>query len=220
MKCKYCGKQISREKKFCSPKCYWKWQKDRPYEERYGLSKAKEIKNKISKAHFGKGFFSQIQIVCKVCGKTISVSPSDFKGGRKFCSRNCYETYRKGKTFEELYGKEKGREIAEKISKAHKGRKKSKDHIQKILKTRKKRGSWEKKVAINIKDNYDFFIFPQAVCDRIAVKENTIFFIEIKQPKKHDKLRSLQKQFKKIVERINSNHIKYLVVRCLGGKDN
>ena len=50
-----------------------------------------------------------------------------------------------------------------------------------------------------IKGEYDKIFLPYEVCDRIAVKNGKITFIEVK--KKVEKLREKQKEFSKIVKK-------------------
>jgi hypothetical protein len=60
------------------------------------------------------------------------------------------------------------------------------------------RGQEERKVVNRIKEEYDDIFAPNAVCDKIAFKDNKIIFIEIK--RKGQKLRPRQAKFKKLVQ--------------------
>lgn len=56
---------------------------------------------------------------------------------------------------------------------------------------------FENLIAEKIRNEYDFLFYPNEICDRIGVKKDKIFFIEIKNPK--DKtLTDKQRLFKKI----------------------
>lgn len=83
-------------------------------------------------------------------------------------------------------------------------------HIQTIMKinrnrTRedfsemgKKSRIYENLVENKIKDSFELIFKPYEVCDRIGVKDNKIFFIEIKNVK-NKKLTEKQRKFKSIV---------------------
>jgi len=45
-------------------------------------------------------------ISCKYCNKTIVLFPSQYKEGRSFCSRKCYNGWRKGRTYVDIYGED------------------------------------------------------------------------------------------------------------------
>jgi hypothetical protein len=57
----------------------------------------------------------------------------------------------------------------------------------------------ENLVEQRIKNSFDFMFKPYEVCDRIAVKNDKIFFIEIKS-RKHGRLTEKQRQFKNIAK--------------------
>jgi len=65
-----------------------------------------------------------IRVKCKICGKKFVTCPSRVKSGRgKYCSRECYrealkghEPSNKGKTLEEMVGKEKASKIRLRIA--------------------------------------------------------------------------------------------------------
>ncbi|MCK4526192.1 hypothetical protein KAW18_02375 [candidate division WOR-3 bacterium] len=52
-----------------------------------------------------------------VCGKEASFGGLAF-GYHGFCSKYCFDNFRRGKTYEELFGKERAKEIKEKLSKS------------------------------------------------------------------------------------------------------
>jgi hypothetical protein len=56
----------------------------------------------------------------------------------------------------------------------------------------------ENLVAEKIKDSFDFLFKPYEVCDRIGIKNNKIFFIEIKS-QKNKTLTEKQRHFKRLV---------------------
>ena len=72
----------------------------------------------------------------------------------------------------------------------------------------KKSRKFEKIVAKKISKNFSKIFEPFRVCDRIAIKNNQIYFIEIKKSTK-DKLKPKQKQFKKICDELGYNYIIY-----------
>lgn len=53
---------------------------------------------------------------------------------------------------------------------------------------------YENKFIESIKNDFDLLFFPTEVCDRIAIKDGKIYFIEVK--RKREKLRKKQQQFK------------------------
>lgn len=61
----------------------------------------------------------------------------------------------------------------------------------------KKSRVYENLVEEKIRGSFDFFYKPYEICDRIGIKDNKIFFIEIKSPKNRT-LTEKQRQFKKI----------------------
>lgn len=65
----------------------------------------------------------------------------------------------------------------------------------------KKSRKLENEVASKIKGEYDFMFTPFRVCDRIAIKDGILIFIEIK-PKKKQNLRPQQKKFKEICKQL------------------
>jgi len=94
LKCIICGDnfeviQSQKNQKCCSRKCSSKLQ---------GENRKKE----------------KIKLECVICGKTFKVNLAVSKY-KKYCSRKCVEIFqsinRKGKSYEEMYGKEKTKEI-------------------------------------------------------------------------------------------------------------
>ena len=68
-------------------------------------------------------------------------------------------------------------------------------------------------VFINkIRTEYDSLYPPSAVCDVIGIKDGVIHFIEVKNQETHDTLTERQKDFKKLVESLNSPNIIYEVL--------
>lgn len=67
------------------------------------------------------------------------------------------------------------------------------EHLTKMGRMSRKR---ENDAINNVRSEYDKIFLPQEVCDRIAVKDGKIFFIEVKDLKQE--LRSKQKEFKEI----------------------
>lgn len=80
----------------------------------------------------------------------------------------------------------------------------SKEHLSEMGKKSRER---ENKAIGNIECEYDQIFLPQEVCDRIAIRNGKLFFIEVKGPKQ--KLTPKQKEFK---ETTKDN---YLVVRSI-----
>lgn len=84
--------------------------------------------------------------------------------------------------------------------------------IQQCRKAGKNSRKYEKEIVeTRLKNKFDFIFYPTHVCDRIAIKDNTIHFIEIKKDK-HEKLKPKQKEFQSICKRIG---IPYLIERYL-----
>lgn len=101
------------KRKFCSFKCGHDYRKGRTFEELYGKEKSNEIKAKISLGGIGKKRLRlKNKKVCLICNK-IFESPPSLK--QKFCSYKCSFVYRKGKTLEDLCGKERADEIKKKM---------------------------------------------------------------------------------------------------------
>jgi len=71
----------------------------------------------------------------------------------------------------------------------------SKEHLTKMGQMSRKR---ENAVIENIRSDYDKIFLPQEICDRIAIKDGKMFFIEVKGPKQQ--LRPKQKEFKDIAK--------------------
>ncbi len=65
----------------------------------------------------------------------------------------------------------------------------------------KKSREREKRIAEQIKKDYDRLFIPSRICDRIALKDNKLVFIEIK-PKYRQKLRPKQEEFRQLCERL------------------
>lgn len=82
----------SLNKKYCSPDCKNK-------------AHSKLLKGKKS---------NKVFVFCDNCGNEIVKYPSLIRKNN-FCSYECFYSYRKGKTFEELYGENKAKEIKESI---------------------------------------------------------------------------------------------------------
>ena len=55
-------------------------------------------------------------------------------------------------------------------------------------------------VETRLKNKFDTIFYPTHICDRIAIKNNTIHFIEIKK-NKHEKLKPNKKNFKRFVKK-------------------
>jgi len=79
-KCEWCGKEFSspigEHKRFCSNECIMEFEKNH----------FKGKNNPVWK--------EKIILKCVYCGKTFNAHPVEIKGGRKFCSRECYENWR------------------------------------------------------------------------------------------------------------------------------
>ena len=109
------------------------------FEEFYGIDKSKLIKDKISektklqmedpkiRKKISKKLTKSIKIKCFTCGKIIMKPPSQIKN-HNFCNNKCKGKFKagkpgftKGKTFEELYGIEKTKELKNKLSERFKG---------------------------------------------------------------------------------------------------
>ena len=105
--CGVCKKKFldvpSTNRKVCSWKCKCAWQKGR------GGAKKQNIK-----------------IKCKECGSEIITCKSSIKNGRKFCSKLCADIHRigneeykkgcKGKTWEQIHGKQKAKDMKKLLS--------------------------------------------------------------------------------------------------------
>lgn len=100
--------------------------KGKTYEEIHGVEKAKELRKQRSISLS----IPKIPLVCPVCNKTVYLLPGIIKN-RKFCSHKCSCIYRGGKTYEEIYGVERAKEIRKK-QKAGWTEEKRKKHAEKI----------------------------------------------------------------------------------------
>ena len=78
----------------------------------------------------------------------------------------------------------------------------SKEHLSKMGKKSRER---ENRVIESIKDQYHKIFLPQEVCDRIAIKDGKIFFIEVKSLKQG--LSPKQEIFKKLTKN------RYIVIK-------
>jgi len=97
IQCLNCHKIITvlesdKDRKYCSWKCF--------KEKEWGLESKTQIR------------------YCEICGREFKFYPS-FSAGR-FCSQDCDKISRIGKTFVDLYGPKKAKEIGEKISNKNK----------------------------------------------------------------------------------------------------
>ncbi len=101
--------------------------KGKNFEELYGKEKALEIKRKISKYHKNKKTpLNQIK-------RHSKIMKLKFKKGE-------ISIWNKGKTWEEIYGKERAEQMKKKWGEKYIGRKFSEEHIKKIVEARKKNG--------------------------------------------------------------------------------
>lgn len=66
--------------------------------------------------------------ICEQCGKGFEALRKE----QQYCSQECYHKAMEGKTYEEIYGEEKAKEIKEKLSEIHTNREFSEEHINKI----------------------------------------------------------------------------------------
>jgi len=91
--CKYCKNEFNvpnfSKKQFCSLRCFYNWKSEQPKQ--------------------------MIKYLCAQCNKIFYKYPSLCNDENNFCSYNCMYEYRKGKTYLELYGEEKGNKIKEKL---------------------------------------------------------------------------------------------------------
>jgi len=106
--------------------------KDKTYEEMYGKERSKEIRKKIGKGNKGKKLSPET--IKKLKGKkpwnTGLTKETDKRLMKKAMNQ-------KGKTFNEMFGDERAKEIANKISLSNKGKIVSKSTIEKIRKALK-----------------------------------------------------------------------------------
>ncbi len=142
-----------------------------------------------------------------VFGKGKQKNAADF--GRKGAIN---KNKKHGCNFEKLWNdpkwvekkRKQSREVMKKINSAMNAEEFS-EHCRNAGKKSRKR---EKKIIKKIKKNYDILFIPSRVCDRIAIKDNKIIFIEAK-PRKQKTLRPKQREFKDICDRLG---IEYKVV--------
>lgn len=80
---------------------------------------------------------------------------------------------------------------------------KARENIDKTKAGEKSR-KYENKKANQIEKEYDYFVNPVIVCDRIGIKDGKLIFIEIK--RKGQKLRTKQKEFKELLEKLGIAH--------------
>lgn len=97
-------------------------------EKQKNIKKSKEQKDKISKTLKIKYFSGKIAVWNK--GKNKDTNAAVFEISKKLSN------YYSGKTYEKLYGKEKSDKIKKKISKSHKGKKLTPEHIKNFLRRR------------------------------------------------------------------------------------
>jgi len=93
-------------------------------------NKERERRSLKSKEMWKKRKREKIIVTCLFCGKVIEVTPAGV--GKKFCSRKCKVSFRKNKSFEEIYGKEKSAIIKTKMSQSMTGHRCSEQTKQKI----------------------------------------------------------------------------------------
>jgi hypothetical protein len=129
-------------------------------------------------------------LICKYCKQKISNS------NKLFCNRDCLKKYLSGKSWEELYGKEKADKYCKNLSDAMKGktlplevREKMKknhhgnpDHWKAILEESKKLEN----------DGYRCIPLTKTIPDIIALKNGKIYAIEV-EVKRNCRLRNLDK---------------------------
>lgn len=162
------------------------------------IPRTKEWKEKISKSHMGRK-------------KNYDVWNKGKKG--------LQESHRRGLTMEEEYGIKKSSEIKNKVSKGvKKYYKENPEHKEITGKSFKKSSNLEKEICAKIADKFEGIFFPFSVCDRIAIKDKTVFFVEMKSLK-YPELRENQKKLKEFIEKINSENVKYLVIRGKEGAE-
>jgi hypothetical protein len=68
----------------------------------------------------------------------------------------------------------------------------------------KKSRQYENEAINVIKNKFDHIFLPNEVCDRIAMKNDKIFFIEIKRNERHSKLTEKQTLFKELIKDIEN----------------
>lgn len=122
--CENCGEQFRafyEKRRFCCMGCFQNFKTGKSLEEIYGVKKSKEIKEKISKSLTVVSLF--VTLKCKECKKEFTVKDYKCNKNKVFCSKECRDKFVKGKTFEELFGKEKAEEIGSRISSKVLGRK-------------------------------------------------------------------------------------------------
>jgi len=133
--CEYCGKQFRvfpsiSHRRFCSDKCARAWRRgrksteifDEEWHKKQRIKHLEQMKPRVTK-------------VCEWCGKKFQIRLYEaLRGQGRFCSRKCQMLWMnrvrnvqpdaiekrakrmRGKTYEELYGKEKSKEIKQKIA--------------------------------------------------------------------------------------------------------
>jgi len=99
--CLNCKKE-TKNPKFCSKICFNKFYTGKTYEEIYGKEKSDKIKELIRVLSVTK---EKKTFICKNCGKKFKWSPVS---NRVFCSVKCNNFFKRGKSYEERLGEERG----------------------------------------------------------------------------------------------------------------
>ena len=109
IQCKQCNKRIlTVNRLFCSKVCYRKWLSITPMEEKMSAETFSKIKKYANSKH---GFrVERITKECKYCNTEFIDLITE---KHKFCTFQCYLSWRKGKTYEEMYGEEVGKRTRE-----------------------------------------------------------------------------------------------------------
>jgi hypothetical protein len=167
--CKFCSIPLrGYQKRFCSYACEHGFTKGKTHEDLYGIERAKEIQDKMSKAGKGKRIGYRVPRkteICKVCNSLFVYKVSY---PSKFCSKKCSDDFQRGKTLEERYGSEKAT-----IMKRHVNG--TKMHYEEILEQTK----------ILEKEGFRCIPVGKVIPDIIAIKNNNIFAIEVEKGKPH-----------------------------------
>ncbi len=122
------------------------------------------------------------------------------KKGALASNKNKKKYEKSSKTMKEKWKDEEYRKVFKKSMRKTKAW--SKEHLTKMGQMSRKR---ENAVIENIRPDYDKIFLPQEVCDRIAIKDGKMFFIEVKGPRQQ--LRPKQKEFKEITKN------RYIVIK-------
>lgn len=113
----------SSKKIFCSKKCLLDYKKDKGYEDRFGIEKANKIRKKMSNTHKERFIknpslkeISRLNLKKRIIdGKIKLFKKGEIPWNNGLKGKGIIKSNKKGKTFEEYYGKERANEIKKKM---------------------------------------------------------------------------------------------------------